>query len=118
MDEELLNYLVSVEADNCHFAFRWLLLQFKREVDYDGVQLIWETLWTAKPHFHLFMVLAILEKVRDHIMMENMQFDELLQMCNRMSGKLDYVELIGAASYWMQLWESSYPEEIRDSVLL
>lgn len=29
MDPELFAYLVSIDADNCHWAFRWVLLHFK-----------------------------------------------------------------------------------------
>lgn len=34
----------------------------QRELDYDGTKMVWEAIWSADTeHFHLFIVLAILQ---------------------------------------------------------
>merc|ERR1711991_131548 len=103
---------MGVGCDNLYFTFRWLLLHFKRELDYDGVKMVWETIWSAEnPHFHLFIIFAILQKVRDHIIMEKLEFDSLVQLCNSMSGKLQYPELLASATHWQNIFPKLFPEE-------
>jgi TBC1 domain family member 15 len=111
MDEQLFEYLKSVECDNLYFTFRWMLLHFKRELDHDGIRMVWEAIWsTDLDDFHLFIVFAILQKVRDHIMMERLEFDTLVALCNSMAGKLDYPELLASATHWTQIFEKLFPD--------
>ncbi len=65
LDEPLFEYLKSVGCDNFYFTFRWMLLYFKRELDYDGVKMVWEAIWSSPDpdHFHLFIVFAVLQQV-------------------------------------------------------
>jgi hypothetical protein len=65
LDEPLFEYLKSVACDNLYFTFRWMLLHFKRELDYDGVKMVWEAIWSSPDpdHFHLFIVFAVLQQV-------------------------------------------------------
>jgi len=117
MDGELFSYLVEIDADNCHWAFRWVLLHFKRELDYDGCKMVWETIWSAESeHFHLFVVFAVVQTVRDHIMMEKLGFDSLLQMCN--SIKLEYPDLLASATHQYLRWTAMYDADIRERALL
>ena len=47
------NFLVVKDSNNCYFAFRWIVCQFKREFmktkddDYDDCLLLWESIWCA-----------------------------------------------------------------------
>ncbi|KJE91222.1 hypothetical protein CAOG_02388 [Capsaspora owczarzaki ATCC 30864] len=45
-DRVFYNYLVSQQAQNCFFAYRWLLLNLKREFSFDDSLRIAEVLWT------------------------------------------------------------------------
>jgi hypothetical protein len=49
--------------------------------------------------------------VRDHIIMEKLEFDSLVQLCNGMSGKLQYPELLSAATHWLYLFPKLFPDE-------
>jgi len=52
------------------FAFRWLLIWFKRELSIDDCMQLWEVLWTGLPcrNFHLLVCLAIFDEHKDYIM--------------------------------------------------
>ena len=74
-----------------YFTYRWFLLDFKRELIYDDVFSVWETIWAAKyvssAHFYLFVALALVETYRDIIIDNNMDFTDIIKFFN---GKLLY----------------------------
>lgn len=95
-----------------YFCYRWFLLDFKRgeastlrwggilleltrhfffyrEMVYDDVFSVWETIWaaayTTSEHFVLFIALALVEMYRDIILENNMDFTDIIKFFN---GKL------------------------------
>ncbi len=48
MDPALLEFLQLRDADHLYFAYRWFLLDFKRDFEYKDVFLVWETIWAAR----------------------------------------------------------------------
>ena len=68
-----------------------LLVWYKREFEWSDILRLWEGLWTdyLSSQFHLFIVVAILEKHRDVIMAHLKQFDEVLKYVNELSGTID-----------------------------
>lgn len=91
LDWPLHEYLKSVDGLNYFFCFRWVLIQFKREFQYEDVLRLWEVLWTRhlSDHFHLYICVALLKRHRRSIMDEQMDFDTLLRFTNELSGKID-----------------------------
>lgn len=83
--------LMQAHGDYTHFYFcyRWFLLDFKRELVYNDVFAVWETIWAAKhiasSHFVLFLALALLETYRDIILSNGMDFTDIIKFFN---GKL------------------------------
>jgi hypothetical protein len=75
---------------NCISRF---LLDFKRELMYDDVFCVWETIWAAKhvssSHFYLFIALALVETYRDIIIDNNMDFTDIIKFFNGMNLILD-----------------------------
>jgi len=67
---KLYKHLEKADSTNFFFFFRMLLVWYKREFEWDDVQILWEALWTdyLTSHFHLFVALAILDKHKDVIM--------------------------------------------------
>ncbi|XP_037536023.1 small G protein signaling modulator 1 [Nematolebias whitei] len=90
LDSELFE-LMHQNGDYTHFYFcyRWFLLDFKRELVYDDVFTVWETIWAAKhvssSHFVLFIALALVEMYRDIILENNMDFTDIIKFFNEMA---------------------------------
>ncbi|XP_070780463.1 small G protein signaling modulator 1 [Enoplosus armatus] len=90
LDSELFE-LMQQNGDYTHFYFcyRWFLLDFKREMVYDDVFSLWETIWAAKftssEHFVLFVALALVEMYRDIILENNMDFTDIIKFFNEMA---------------------------------
>ncbi|XP_074525759.1 small G protein signaling modulator 1 isoform X2 [Halichoeres trimaculatus] len=90
LDSELFE-LMHQNGDYTHFYFcyRWFLLDFKRELVYDDVFSVWETIWAAKnvssSHFVLFIALALVEIYRDIILENNMDFTDIIKFFNEMA---------------------------------
>ncbi|XP_069414388.1 small G protein signaling modulator 1 isoform X1 [Ovis canadensis] len=115
LDSELFE-LMHQNGDYTHFYFcyRWFLLDFKRELIYDDVFSVWETIWAAKhvssAHYVLFIALALVEVYRDIILENNMDFTDIIKFFNgthviRVSsegGRLLEGPFLGPGEGWMQ----------------
>ncbi|MED6168047.1 hypothetical protein PIB30_008400 [Stylosanthes scabra] len=91
LDCPLHNYFQQHDCLNYFFCFRWVLIQFKREFEFEKTMRLWEVLWTHYPseHLHLYVCVAILKQYRNKIMGEGMDFDNLLKFINELSGQID-----------------------------
>ncbi|KAG1380441.1 hypothetical protein G6F61_004055 [Rhizopus arrhizus] len=91
MDPVLYKRFQDIEITNLFFCFRWLLVWFKREFEWDDVLQLWEVLWTdwLTDKMVLFIALAVIDAHRDKIMNELNQFDETLRYINDLSGHID-----------------------------
>lgn len=87
LDPKLFEILQN-NGDYTHFYFcyRWLLLDFKRELAYDDVYRVWETIWSARvvatEHFVVFLALAMVRFYRDIIIENNMDFTDTIKFFN------------------------------------
>ncbi|CAN0918298.1 TBC1 domain family member 15 [Linum grandiflorum] len=91
LDNPLHNYFQQKDCLNYFFCFRWLLIQFKREFEYEQIMCLWEVLWThhLSEHLHLYLCVAILKRYRSKIFGEQMDFDTLLKFINELSGHME-----------------------------
>ncbi|CAI0470000.1 unnamed protein product [Linum tenue] len=91
LDPPLHNYFQQNDCLNYFFCFRWILIQFKREFEYEQTMSLWEVLWThhLSEHLHLYLCVAILKRYRGKIMGEHMDFDTLLKFINELSGHIE-----------------------------
>ncbi|MBA0865685.1 hypothetical protein Goshw_014496 [Gossypium schwendimanii] len=91
LDAPLHNYFKQKDCLNYFICFRWILLQFKRELEYDQTMRLWEVLWThhLSEHLHLYVCVALLKRYRGKIIGEQMEFDTLLKFINELSGHID-----------------------------
>mmetsp|Transcript_57875 Transcript_57875/g.136387 ORF Transcript_57875/g.136387 Transcript_57875/m.136387 type:complete len:159 (-) Transcript_57875:60-536(-) len=100
---EFFKFLTKKECDNLYFCFRWILIRFKRELPFDQLLRLWEAIWSKyrhgaacrsrscshMPRYHLFVAAAVLGDHADHIMEEDMGFDDMLMYINNLSGKIN-----------------------------
>lgn len=91
LDVPLHNYFKQKDCLNYFFCFRWVLIQFKREFEFEKTLQLWEVLWThhLSEHLHLYVCVAILKRHRHKIIGEQMDFDTLLKFINELSGQID-----------------------------
>lgn len=87
LDPEMYE-LVQAHGGFSHFCYcyRWFLLDFKRELVYNDVFVVWETIWAARHiascHFVLFLALALLETYRDIILSNDMDYTDIIKFFN------------------------------------
>lgn len=48
-DRDYFEFLKSMGADNMYFCYRWLLLELKREFDFDDALMVMEVMWSSLP---------------------------------------------------------------------
>jgi small G protein signaling modulator 1 len=102
LDPELFEHMKQ-NGDYTHFYFcyRWFLLDFKRELVYEDVFMVWEMIWSAKlissPHFVLFIALALVEYYREIIIDNNMDFTDIIKFFNEMAERHSAKEVLHIA---------------------
>ncbi|XP_067931924.1 small G protein signaling modulator 2-like [Watersipora subatra] len=89
------------EFSHFYFCYRWLLLDFKREMCYDDVFLVWESIWSAKhitsDNYVAFIALAMIESYRDILLDNSMDFTDVIKFFNEMAEKHDAKEVLSIA---------------------
>lgn len=90
-DPTFCAYLDSNESSQMSFTFRWLLVWFKRELDWADVQRLWEVLWTGLPcpSFVLLLALAVLVQQRSTIIESSLGFSAIVKHINDLSMHID-----------------------------
>ncbi|XP_032242258.2 small G protein signaling modulator 2 isoform X2 [Nematostella vectensis] len=94
LDPEMFEHLQqNGDLTHFYFCYRWFLLDFKRELLYDDVFKVWETIWAARhcttDHFVLFIALALLQFYRDIILDNKMDFTDIIKFFNEMAERHD-----------------------------
>jgi hypothetical protein len=79
-DPELMDFFERHDAGNLFFAFRWLLVFFKREMSFLEVMQLWEVLWSDHytRKFYLFVCCAILQQHRATLLAEHRELDTII----------------------------------------
>jgi len=72
------------------FCFRWLLINFKRELSFDDIQGLWEALWSnhVAMDLQIYIATAMILKHRTQIMEARMGFDDILRVYCPLSNEL------------------------------
>ena len=98
------------------FCYRWALINFKRDIPFDDVLCLWEILWSnpLTPHFILFIIIAILQTMKEDIQ-KMTSFDEMLMEMNEISGKFEVREIASSAEgLFYQISQSeNIPQELK-----
>lgn len=102
LDTEMFEHMQQ-NGDYTHFYFcyRWFLLDFKRELVYDDVFRVWETIWAGNqlcsPNFVLFIALALVQTYRDIILDNHMDFTDIIKFFNEMAERHDASQTLARA---------------------
>ncbi|XP_066919052.1 small G protein signaling modulator 2-like isoform X1 [Clytia hemisphaerica] len=94
LDPEL-HEILDTPDDNTifFFCYRWFLLDFKRELQYEDIYLVWETIWAASSvateQFNLFVALAMIELYREIIIDNRMDMTDIIKFFNEMAEQHD-----------------------------
>ncbi|XP_031553392.1 small G protein signaling modulator 1-like isoform X2 [Actinia tenebrosa] len=94
LDPEMFDHLqTNGDLTHFYFCYRWFLLDFKRELLYEDIFVVWETIWAAMycstDHFVLFIALALLQFYRDIILDNKMDFTDIIKFFNEMAERHD-----------------------------
>ncbi|ORZ41525.1 rab-GTPase-TBC domain-containing protein [Catenaria anguillulae PL171] len=108
IDYPLFRHLATCDALNMFFAFRWLLIWFKREFSLPDVMRIWETSLadTRSQEWHLFIALAIVEHVRGDLVARCTRFDEVLKLVNELADNIPVDSVLDTADELFQVFEA------------
>ena len=122
VDPELYSYLISKDCDSFLFCFRWLLLSFKREFNYEDILRLWEVLWAETPckNFQLLVGVTMLHMERSVIMENNFGFPEILKHMNDKSQVFELSKILEFSESLFKKLESLgfVNDKIRDLLLL
>lgn len=97
------------------FAYRWLLLDFKREFPFDEVLVLWERIWAqyCTSHFHIFLALGIFLHYRTEMMA--LGHDDLLVYLNTLSGNISFFSVMQHATkaVWKLKADPTLPADLK-----
>lgn len=118
-DANLYRHLEKLQADDCLFVYRWVLVLFRRELSFEQAVSLWEVMWAdqaairagigslacgrmtlrAAPNddLLLYAVAACLLQRRKLFTERYSSMDEIIRECNNMVGKLDVWRLLDDA---------------------
>eukprot|EP00127_Corallochytrium_limacisporum_P003744 Clim_evm76s152 gene=Clim_evmTU76s152 len=116
-------YLESVGCKDMLFAYRWLLLNMKREFTFEDSVVVTETIWSKCPFYRMkvqmggnpfavYVSLAILMQERDQIMEQKMDHDGLFMHFSKQDPKdRDMKAILHCAEQMM--WQTMPPVMLR-----
>ncbi|MCO5596928.1 hypothetical protein L7F22_050999 [Adiantum nelumboides] len=113
-DPHLYSHLESIDAENCFFVYRMVVVLLRRELTFEQTISLWEVLWAEKrvsslsnakqrkvrrkdfltEDLILFVIAAVICQRRKVIINTCKGLDEVLRECNSMAGHLDVWKLL------------------------
>ncbi|KAL5477266.1 hypothetical protein EMCRGX_G024036 [Ephydatia muelleri] len=91
-DTDFFQYLQEKPmGDSLFYCYRWFLVGFKREFEYEHVFRLWEATWAAKVlvsvHFEEFFALAIINQYKNAIMDAHMDPSDIVNLFTSLADK-------------------------------
>ena len=104
LDPELFDLMRAHEDfANYSFAYRWFLLDFKRELVYEGLPKVWEVLWACSyllsTHLNVLVAVALVALYRDVLLDNHFDLMEAIRFFNEMAEKHPVEELLAIARH-------------------
>jgi hypothetical protein len=114
----IVYFLELNDSLNFFFCFRWFLVLFKREYNFEDILYLWGIIWSCPftKHFDIFIACSMLLLYRESILMKTSNFDDMLSLMHHLSGHFDVIHVIDTAEhiyhYFKSLPRSSIPQEM------
>jgi hypothetical protein len=88
---DFYRFICSSDIVSMFFAYRWLLLDFKREFSFKDTLVLWETLWAqfTTNHTAIFLALAIIEVYGLPVIAKARSSDYVLEYFNGLALHMD-----------------------------
>ncbi|XP_074319904.1 rab GTPase-activating protein 22-like isoform X2 [Silene latifolia] len=118
-DSHLYKHLVKMQAEDCFFVYRMVVVLFRRELNFEQTLCLWEVMWTDQAALRagigktswsrirqrapptedllLYAIAASVLQRRKQIIEKYSSMDEILRECNNMAGQLDVWKLLDDA---------------------
>ncbi|KAK9724853.1 hypothetical protein RND81_05G103100 [Saponaria officinalis] len=118
-DSHLYKHLVKLQAEDCFFVYRMVVVLFRRELSFEQTLCLWEVMWTDQAAIRagigksawsrirqrapptedllLYAIAASVLQRRKQIIEKYSSMDEILRECNNMAGQLDVWKLLDDA---------------------
>ncbi|RAL51488.1 hypothetical protein DM860_010990 [Cuscuta australis] len=118
-DSHLYRHLVKLQAEDCFFVYRMVIVLFRRELTFDQTVCLWEVMWADQAAIRagigksawsrmrlrapptedllLYAIAASVLQRRKQIIEKYSSMDEILRECNNMAGHLDVWKLLDDA---------------------
>ncbi|KAJ6933847.1 GTPase-activating protein GYP7-like isoform X2 [Populus alba x Populus x berolinensis] len=118
-DSHLYKHLEKLQAEDCFFVYRMVVVLFRRELDLDQTLCLWEVMWADQAAIRagiaqsawgrmrlrappsddllLYAIAACVLQRRKLIIEKYSSMDEIMRECNSMAGQLDVWKLLDDA---------------------
>ncbi|GMI75589.1 hypothetical protein like AT3G49350 [Hibiscus trionum] len=118
-DSHLYRHLEKLQAEDCFFVYRMVVVLFRRELTFEQTICLWEVMWADQAAIRagigksawskirqrapptddllLYAIAALVLQRRKLIIEKYSSMDEILRECNSMSGQLDVWKLLSDA---------------------
>ncbi|XP_021843187.1 rab GTPase-activating protein 22 isoform X1 [Spinacia oleracea] len=118
-DSHLYKHLVKLQAEDCFFVYRMVVVLFRRELNFEQTLCLWEVMWADQAALRagvgksawrvirqrapptedllLYAIAASVLQRRKQIIEKYSSMDEILRECNNMAGHLDIWKLLDGA---------------------
>lgn len=113
LDPSLHSALESAGCQDYFFCYRWLLILFKREFPFGSIQRLWEAIFSCpdRKKLHLYIGLALLQKVRKELMSDVRGPDDAFRICLGVAGREDVENILKDATALAALNQMSSARE-------
>uniref|UniRef100_A0A1D1YE98 GTPase-activating protein GYP7 n=1 Tax=Anthurium amnicola TaxID=1678845 RepID=A0A1D1YE98_9ARAE len=118
-DSQLYRHLEKLQAEDCFFVYRMVVVLFRRELSFEQTLCLWEVMWADQAAIRagigksawkrirqrapptedllLYAIAACVLQRRKQIIEKYSSMDEILKECNSMAGQLDVWRLLDDA---------------------
>ncbi|KAD3641429.1 hypothetical protein R6Q59_004008 [Mikania micrantha] len=118
-DSHLYRHLEELQAEDCFFVYRMVVVLFRRELNFEQILCLWEVMWADQTAIRagitksgwgrmrlrapptddllLYAIAACVLQKRKQIIEKYNSMDEILRECNNMAGHLDVWKLLDDA---------------------